>query len=154
MRVLVTGGGGYIGSVAIERLVASGHDVVALDDFSRGHQPAVHPGADRSPATCEMPTPSIAPSRQSGAGGRPALRGASPRSRIGREAGRVFPHQRLGRHQSAQCRDRGRHTRFVFSSTAAVYGEPETLPVREKAPKEPINPYGHSKLMVEQMLPT
>jgi UDP-glucose-4-epimerase GalE len=45
-------------------------------------------------------------------------------------------------------------SRFVFSSTAAVYGEPETLPIREESPKAPINPYGHSKWIVEQLLQT
>ena len=52
MRVLVTGGGGYIGSVAIERLIAGGHDVVALDSFYRGHKSAVHP--DAGIITCDL----------------------------------------------------------------------------------------------------
>ena len=53
MRVLVTGGGGYIGSIAIERLVEKGYDVVALDSYYRGHKPAVHPDAE--PITCDRP---------------------------------------------------------------------------------------------------
>lgn len=153
MRVLVTGGGGYIGSVAIERLIAGGHDVVALDSFYRGHKSAIHPEA-RS-ITCDL--------RNAGE----TLR-AVDESRA--EAVMHFAALHLvpesvtapGEYYATNVsgginllnavKDIG-IDRFVFSSTAAVYGEPQSLPIREDDPKHPINPYGHSKWIVEQLLP-
>lgn len=153
MRVLVTGAGGYIGSVATERLIDRGFDVVALDDFSRGHMTAVHPDAEK--IQCDL--------RDADATSKTVLE-SSAEAVLHFAALHLVPEsvERPGDYyQTNVCgginllnavRDAG-ITRFVFSSTAAVYGEPQSLPVRESSPKEPINPYGHSKWMVEQLLP-
>lgn len=153
MRVLVTGGGGYIGSVAIERLIDRGYDVVALDDFSRGHAAAVHPSAEK--VQCDL--------RDAGATTRALAESAVEAvlhfaalhlvSESVEKPGDYYQTNVCGGINLLNAvRDAG-VSRFVFSSTAAVYGEPQSLPVRESSPKEPINPYGHSKWMVEQLLP-
>jgi UDP-glucose 4-epimerase len=153
MRVLVTGGGGYIGSVAIERLIARGYDVVALDNFSRGHAAAVHPEADKLHCDLRDSTSTAQAVAQSGA--EAILHFAAlhlvPES-VGKPGDYYQTNVSGGINLLNAARDAG-ITRFVFSSTAAVYGEPQSLPVRESSPKEPINPYGHSKWIVEQLLP-
>lgn len=152
MHVLVTGGGGYIGSIAVERLVDRGHEVTVLDNFSRGHRGAVPPTASVVEADL----------RDADAIGRAvmdrrleailhfAALTIVPESV--REPGDYFAVNTTGGlNLLAAARDAG-IGRFVFSSTAAVYGEPETVPIAEDAPKLPISPYGQSKWMVEQML--
>lgn len=152
MRVLVTGGGGYIGSVAIERLVDRGYDVIALDNFERGHKAAVHPAAEQ--VSCDLRDP-VQTSH--------AVRESSADAVLHFAALHLVPEsvEKPGEYYQTNVsgginllnavKDAG-ITRFVFSSTAAVYGEPPTLPVREDSPTLPINPYGHSKRMVEQIL--
>jgi UDP-glucose 4-epimerase len=154
MRVLVTGGGGYIGSVAIERLVLQGHEVVALDDFSRGHRTAVHPSARA--IDCDLRRPESVQAAVAESDAEAVLHFAAlhlvPESV--ENPGEYFQTNISGGINLLNAvRDAG-ITRFVFSSTAAVYGEPETLPIREESPKRPINPYGHSKWIVEQLLAT
>jgi UDP-glucose 4-epimerase len=153
MRVLVTGGGGYIGSVAIERLIAGGHDVVALDSFYRGHKSAIHP--DARSVTCDL--------RNAGETLR-AVDASKAEAVMHFAALHLVPESVTspGEYYATNVsgginllnavKDIG-IGRFVFSSTAAVYGEPKSLPIREDDPKTPINPYGHSKWIVEQFLP-
>jgi UDP-glucose 4-epimerase len=154
MRVLVTGGGGYIGSVAIERLIASGHEVVALDDFSRGHRTAVHPEADT--VSCDLRNAEAVDRAVAGSGADAVLHFAAlhlvPESV--EKPGEYFRTNISGGINLLNAVKEAGITRFVFSSTAAVYGEPEKLPIREESSKAPINPYGHSKLIVEQLLQT
>jgi len=152
MRVLVTGAGGYIGSIASEQLIAAGHHVVALDSFERGHRAAVHPDAEI--ATVDL---------RDGVATGNAVRDARPDAIMHFAALHLVPesvekpadYYRTnvigGLHLLDAARQYG-IGRFVFSSTAAVYGEPEASPIPENAPKVPINPYGRSKWMVEQML--
>ena len=153
MRVLVTGGGGYIGSVAIERLIAGGHDVVALDSFYRGHKSAVHP--DAQCVTCDL--------RNAGETLR-AVDESKAEAVMHFAALHLVPESVTspGEYYATNVsgginllnavKDIG-IDRFVFSSTAAVYGVPQSLPIREDDSKSPINPYGHSKWIVEQLLP-
>jgi UDP-glucose 4-epimerase len=153
MRVLVTGGGGYIGSIAIERLVEKGYDVVALDSFYRGHKPAIHPDAERITCDLRQPDETLRAVEKSNADA--VLHFAAlhlvpesvtaPGEYYGTNVGG-------GINLLNAVKDIG-VTRFVFSSTAAVYGEPKSLPIREDDPKDPINPYGHSKWIIEQLLP-
>lgn len=153
MRVLVTGGGGYIGSVAIERLVGRGYDVVALDDFSRGHHGAVHP--DATTVTCDLRDADQAMRAVAASDAEAILHFAAlhlvPES-VDRPGAYLQTNVSGGINLLNAAAGAGIH-RFVFSSTAAVYGEPATLPIREDDPKRPINPYGQSKWFVEQMLP-
>lgn len=153
MRVLVTGGGGYIGSVAIERLIEKGHDVVALDSFHRGHIDAIHPNADR--ITCDLRQAEATLRAVDESGAEAVLHFAAlhlvPES-VTMPGEYYATNVGGGINLLNAVKDIG-ITRFVFSSTAAVYGEPKSLPIHEDDPKDPINPYGHSKWMVEQVLP-
>lgn len=151
MRVLVTGGGGYIGSVAVERLLARGDEVVVLDNFWRGHRAAVFPAQI---AECDL---------RDAEGTRRVVRDAAPDAVLHFAAAIIVPESMtnpidyfginvVGSHNLLAAMVEGGVRTFVFSSTAAVYGLPETLPIVETSPTTPINPYGRSKLMVEQMV--
>ena len=152
MRLLVTGGAGYIGSVMVERLVDLGHDVVVLDNLWRGHRGAVATGASFVEADL-----------LDSAGTRQAVRDAAPEAVLHFAAAtlvgesmtdpaRYFGANTVGSHHLLLAMREANVAKIVFSSTAAVYGMPSRLPVEEGDEKRPINPYGQSKLMVEQML--
>ena len=152
MAILVTGGAGYIGSVTVERLLARGEQIVVLDDLERGHRAAL---------------PADLPLYQGKTGDRELV------ARIAREhalescihfaalievgesvldPARYFENNvghglaLIGELVQAGVR------RVVFSSTAAVYGDPEQIPIVENSRKWPRNPYGWSKLFMEQLL--
>lgn len=153
MRVMVTGGAGYIGSVAIERLLAKGYDVVAVDSLVRGHRGAIDDAVEFM--ECDLRDPVQTASVVASANVEAILHFAAlhlvPESVTDPGA---YYQTNVGGGINLLCaaRDAG-IKRFVFSSTAAVYGAPQTLPIREDDPKLPINPYGHSKFMVEQFFP-
>lgn len=152
MKVLVTGGAGYIGSVVVDALVQSGHGVVVFDDLSKGHREAVSPKA-------ELAIGSI--------GDREALNSVLSVGHFDGvmhfaasiEAGEsmVMP-EKFFRNNTAntltllECVLEHRVPRVVFSSTAALYGNPERTPIEESDPLRPTNVYGESKLMVERVL--
>lgn len=152
MRVLVTGGAGYIGSTTAAALMEVGHDVVVLDDLSRGHRDAVPDGAPLVRGDVGDPA---AVQEAIGDGVDACLHFAA---RI--EAGESMRHPEafFATNTGGSARlletllDRG-CTRVVLSSTAAVYGDPTDVPVGEDHPVAPTNAYGLSKLLVEQMLP-
>ncbi len=152
MRVLVTGGGGYIGSVTAERLLAKGHEVVVLDSFERGHREAVHPDAEivRVDLKDAAATTSALAGRKLDA----VLHFAALHL-VSESVEKPSEYYRTNLIGGLNLLDAVRSAnigKFVFSSTAAVYGEPEHLPITETSPKQPINPYGKSKWMVEQIL--
>jgi UDP-glucose 4-epimerase len=151
MRVLVTGGAGYIGSVVAEQLIASGHRVVVYDDLSHGHREAV-------PAEAEFVKASMADeqalNRTLGSGVDAVMHFAGLI-----EAGESMKRpEAYFRGNSADALTlleamlAHRVKTIVFSSTAAVYGNPERIPVEEESALRPTNAYGESKLMAEQML--
>lgn len=152
MRVLVTGGAGYIGSVAIERLIERGHEVVAVDNFQRGHAAAIHPDAEWH--ACDLrdaaQTGEVVAASEVDAVLHFAALHLVPES-VDQPGAYYETNVSGGINLLNAVKDAG-ITRFVFSSTAAVYGEPASLPIRETDPKTPINPYGHSKWIVEQIL--
>ena len=152
MRVLVTGAGGYIGSVAVERLLERGHDVIALDSFERGHRAAVHPDAEMAHVDLRDYEAIFATvlGRSLDAVFHFAALHLVPES-VEKPA-EYYRNNMLGGMNLLDAARAAEIPRFVFSSTAAVYGEPKTSPVRESDPKLPINPYGRSKSMVEQIL--
>ncbi len=151
-RVLVTGGAGYVGSHVAFAMLDAGHDVVVLDDLSTGVRELVPVDADyvEGNAGDRNLTSALI-----------AERGVSAVMHLG--ASVVVPESvekpleyyrnntSASRNLMEVCARHGVH-RFVFSSTAAVYGEPETPTIDEDAPTRPINPYGRSKLMTELML--
>ena len=138
MKLLVTGGAGYVGSVCAAHLVDAGHDVTVLDDLSTGHADAVPDGA-------EFVKGDVARGR-----GRPARRTASTACCTSPPApswaSRCSAPSCTGRATSSTpcgcSRPSARHgtPRLVFSSTAATYGEPEQVPITEDAPDPPDQP--------------
>ncbi len=153
MRVLVAGGAGYIGSVTVDQLVAAGHDVTVIDSLVAGHASALNP-------ECEFTQGDV---RDEAVLGRlfaahtfDAVINYSGYIQAGesvQQPGRYFANNVTGAIALLNAMVTYDIRRFVFSSSAAVYGEPEAVPITEEAPLRPVNPYGESKLMVERMLP-
>ncbi len=152
MKVLVIGGAGYVGSVTAEALLAAGHDVVIYDNLSRGHAGAVPPGAELVVADL-ADTARLA--RVLARGRFDAVMHFAALSLVAesvREPARYFQ-QNVGLTLRLLELMLGTGVRrFVFSSSAAVYGEPRSVPIEEDHPTAPTNPYGQTKLMVEAAL--
>lgn len=152
MRVLVTGGAGYVGSVSVEMLVAAGHDVVVLDDLSKGHRRAVVPGARLVVGSYGDPSvvgPLLANEPVD------AVLHCAARSLVGEsiaEPALYYRENVVGGITFLEELRAAGVGRFVFSSTAAVYGTPASVPIREDAALAPINPYGETKRTVEGAL--
>ncbi|MCX7893537.1 MAG: UDP-glucose 4-epimerase GalE [Burkholderiales bacterium] len=151
MNVLVVGGAGYIGSHMVKMLAARGHAVVTLDNFSTGHRDAVVAGrvveadlADRAALDALF------------ASGRfDAVMHFASFIQVGesvREPAKYYRNNFANTLNLLDAMVAAGVTRFVFSSSAAVFGEPERVPIDEAHPKRPINPYGRTKLMVEEAL--
>ncbi|MEO8207861.1 MAG: UDP-glucose 4-epimerase GalE [Chloroflexota bacterium] len=149
MRILVTGGAGYVGSVSVERLLAAGHEVVVLDDLSAGHASAVPSPAHLSRGTFgdrNMVAHLLRDERIE------AVLHCAAKSLVGesmRDPALYYANNVVGGVALLDAmRDAG-VMRIVFSSTAAVYGVPESSPITEDAPLRPINAYGDSKRAFE-----
>ena len=151
-RVLITGGAGYVGSVSAAALIAAGHDVVVLDDLSTGHRSAVPAGAKLCEGTY---ADGAALDRLLRAERIDAILHCAARSLVGesiREPAKYFRENVAGGIGLLDAAGRSGVARFVFSSTAAVYGVPDATPIPEDAPLRPINPYGESKRAFESAL--
>jgi len=151
MHVLVVGGAGYIGSVTVEELLDAGHCVTVFDDFSHGHRDAVDERATLVQGSTNDP---VQLERTFAERVDAVIHFAAflivPESM--QEPGRYFENNVGGTISLLNAMLRHDVQRFVFSSTAALFGEPEYVPIDEQHPLRPINPYGESKLIVEQML--
>ncbi len=152
MRILVTGGAGYIGSITCELLVGRGHQVAVIDDLSRGHRAAVPAGANLHVASI-LDSPRLdeifARERPEG-----VLHFAAS-SQVGesmQDPGLYFRNNVGGIITLLDTCVRSGCRRLLLSSSAATYGDPETVPIPEDAPTVPTNPYGESKRMGEQIL--
>ncbi len=151
MRVLVTGGAGYIGSHTVSRLVAAGHEVVVLDNLATGHAVAV----GDVPLVVGDVTDPDAVERVVARGIDAVVHFAAHKSvaeSVG-APGRYLRTNLGGTLTVLEAMARAGVERFVLSSTCAVYGTPDALPVTESTPTRPENPYGESKLMAERLLP-
>src|SRR4030081_1289610 len=152
MRVLVTGGAGYIGSVVAEELLQAGHDVVVFDNLSRGHRQAVPKNADLvvgdlADRAC---LDQLLRSRTVDAVMHfAALIEAGESMKVPEE---FFRNNTSNALTLLEAMLAARVKRFVFSSTAALFGNPERTPIEEEDPVRPTNAYGESKLLVERML--
>jgi UDP-glucose 4-epimerase len=151
MRLLVTGGAGYIGSIVAQQLVGEGHEVVVLDDLSRGHRAAVPEGARFVEATLldEITTRDVLHDGFDGVIHFAAL------SLVAESVAHPERYHRTNIVGALNLLDAMREAgvgRLVFSSTAATYGEPDTVPIREDAPAAPVNAYGRSKLAIDNIL--
>jgi len=152
MAVLVTGGAGYIGGIAAQQLVEAGEQVVVLDSLVTGHRDAV---------------PNSAVFVEGSTLDRPLLDQVlrdhdidtvmhfAASIEVGesvRDPGKYFQNNVSGALSVLNAMTQAGVKHFIFSSTAAVYGNPEAVPITEEMAVGPLNPYGLSKLMVEQML--
>ena len=152
MRVLVTGGAGYIGSVVADHLLRAGHTVTVLDNLIMGWREAVPAAAEFVHADTgdEAAIDSLFNSHQFDAVMHfAALIEAGESVKVPEQ---YFDNNSLRTLTLLRAMLRHQVMRFVFSSTAAVYGEPQIVPIPEDHPLAPTNAYGESKLIVEQML--
>jgi UDP-glucose 4-epimerase len=149
VRVLVTGGAGYIGSVVAAQLVAAGHEVTVLDDLSTGYADAVPAGVAFVKGTLRDYAAEVL------ADGTDAVLHFAAKSLVSEsmaEPARYWSANLGGAIALLEAmREIGVRT-IVFSSTAAVYGEPERTPITETDPARPTSPYGASKLAVDTTL--
>lgn len=153
MRLLVSGGAGYIGSVTAALLVEAGHEVTVVDDLSTGHRDAVPAGAAFRHADLLDPRQLADVLRATGPVD--AVLHFAARSLVGESVAEPVRYFRHNITTTANLLDAMREHgigTIVFSSTAAVYGEPGTDLITEDTPTRPTNPYGASKLAADQML--
>jgi len=153
MHILVVGGAGYIGSVTVDQLVYAGNEVTVLDSLVAGHRGALNPGAEFVQGDVRDEE---ALNRLFAAHGFDAVINyggyiIAPESV--RQPGRYFANNISGAIAVLNAMVTYGVTRFVFSSSAAVYGEPEIVPIPEEHPMRPINPYGETKAAIERLLP-
>lgn len=152
MKVLVTGGAGYIGSVTTEMLLNAGHEAVVFDSLERGHREAIDPRArfiqgdlrDRDAivkAMGEVKPDAVVHF---------AAYALVPESM--NEPGMYFQNNVTGGINLAEAMVRNGVGSIVFSSTCATYGQPDIVPITEELPQRPENPYGESKLAFEKVL--
>ena len=149
MKLLVTGGAGYIGSVVAAKLVAAGHQVTVLDDLSTGFADAVPPGAAFIQGTLR------ADAKAALGDGTDAVLHFAAHSQVGESVtnpAKYWSNNLGGTLALLEAMRTAGTARVVFSSTAAVYGEPEQVPIPETAPTRPTSPYGASKLAVDTTL--
>jgi UDP-glucose 4-epimerase len=151
MKALVTGGAGYVGSVVAAQLLDAGHDVVVLDDLSRGHAKAIPPGAGHVAVSLNDGDALDEPL----AAGFDAVLHFAALSLVAESVEhpeRYWSNNVGGTRNLLDAMRAHGVQRLVFSSTAATYGEPETIPITEDQPPAPVNAYGASKLAVDLMI--
>jgi len=149
MKTLVVGGAGYIGSVVTRLLLAQDHEVVVLDDCSTGHADSVPQGVRHVRADIRTAGEVLA-----GAGFDAVLHFAA-KSLVGESVTdpSLYWHTNvIGSRALLDAITEHRVPRLVFSSTAAVYGEPEAFPITEDSPTRPTSTYGSTKLAVDMMI--
>ena len=152
MRVLVTGGAGYIGSVVSEELIRAGHDVVIYDSLYKGHQAAVMKGASFIKA--DVSEARVMQSTLTNYRIEAVIHMAAD-SLVGESMSnpaRFYRNNVMAGLSLLESMNDCGVKRIVFSSTAAVYGEPLRLPIEENDPINPTNPYGESKHAFERAL--
>lgn len=150
MRILVTGGAGYIGSITTRVLLDAGYECVVLDTLERGHREAVDTRAEfvqGSVGDCVVLDAALP-----GCDAVMHLAGFIEVAESVADPERYFRANAIDPLVMLEAMKRHSVDAIVFSSTAAVYGEPESVPIREDAPTRPVNPYGASKLAFEEVL--
>lgn len=153
MNVLVAGGAGYIGSHTVKRLKEAGHKPVIFDNLSRGHKAAVDildvPFVDADLNDSPTLTDALKDHQID------AVMHFAAYAYVGESVDKPLMYYRNNVATTISVLQTMRACgveRFVFSSTCATYGDPDTVPITEDAPKRPVSPYGRSKLMVEEIL--
>ncbi len=151
MKLLVTGGAGYIGSVMTAQLIEGGHETTVLDNLVKGHRQAVSPQAHF--VQCDLLD--SARLKEILRVGFDGVFHFAALSLVGESVGnpeRYYRNNVIGTLNLLDAMREADIKRLVFSSTAAVYGAPEEIPILETAVTRPTNPYGGSKLAVDQMI--
>lgn len=151
MKILVVGGAGYIGSHMVKMLLGAGHEVITLDNLSSGHRDAVLGGVfvegDLADTHClEKVFEEHKPD---------AVMHFASYIQVGESVRKPDIYYRNNVTNTLNLLDtmlKFDVKKFIFSSTAAVFGEPDYVPIDEAHPNRPLNPYGRSKLMIEQVL--
>ena len=152
MKIFVTGGAGYIGSICVEELLQHGHDVIVFDNLSEGHRMAIDPRAtfiqgdlnDSKSVSLAINTSRPDAVMHFAANALVAESMQNPY--------KYFHNNVCGGLNLLNAMIENGIRRFVFSSTCATFGTPDRVPVDEDTPQNPINPYGESKLMFERIL--
>jgi len=152
MKILVTGGAGYIGSIVVEQLILAGHTIAIFDNLTEGHARAVHPAAIlytgdlKDAATIDLAVEAAQPE---------AVMHFAANALVGESMvnpSKYFQNNVAGGINLLDAMVKHGVKRFVFSSTCATFGIPQTIPIDESLPQIPINPYGESKLLFEKIL--
>ncbi|HVF72909.1 MAG TPA: UDP-glucose 4-epimerase GalE [Chthoniobacterales bacterium] len=152
MKILVVGGAGYIGSVCAELLLNEGHRVFVFDNLSEGHRRAVDPRAELFEGDLSDPHSIKSALTRSGA---EAVMHFAASALVGESMENPSKYFRNNIGNGLNLLDAMGETgvnRLVFSSTCAIFGPPERVPIDETLPQRPINPYGESKLAFEKVL--
>jgi UDP-glucose 4-epimerase len=152
MKIFVTGGAGYIGSICVEQLLAAGHQVTVFDNLSEGHRLAVDPGATLSVGDLQNREEIESAIREA----KPdAVMHFAANALVGESMENPSKYFRNNVSAGINLLDAmvsNGVKKFVFSSTCATFGPPDRLPIDETLPQRPINPYGESKLIFEKIL--
>ena len=151
MKLLVTGGAGYIGSVVAAQLLGAGHTVTVLDSLERGHRDAVPEGAGFVRADL-LDAEALAPILADGFDGVLHFAALALVAESVAHPERYYRGNVVGTLNLLDAMRASGVKRLVFSSTCATYGEPEEVPIHEEVPPAPVNSYGNSKLAVDRMI--
>lgn len=152
MRILVTGGAGYIGSHFVKKLIESGYQAIVIDNLSRGHLEAIHPDAvfeNVSLLNYEKLTGIISDYKPE------AIVHFAAFAYVGESVENpdiYYENNVVGSFNLIRASKNNGINKFVFSSTCSIYGNPEKIPIDEPQKSIPINPYAHTKLIIEKML--
>lgn len=150
MKLLVTGGAGYVGSVCAQVLLEAGHEVVVVDNFTTGNREAVPSGARLVEGDVRDVAAAVL-----GEGGFDGVLHFAARSLVGESVEKPEEYWQHNVVTTLVLLDAMRAagvTNLVFSSTAATYGEPDVVPITEDMPTQPTNPYGASKLAIDHII--
>jgi UDP-glucose 4-epimerase len=152
MKVFVTGGAGYIGSVSVEEMLNAGHEVIVFDNLTEGHRSAVDSRAtfiEGDFSNRDQIFKVMAETKPD------AVMHFAANALVGESMTNPSKYYRNNVSAALNILDAmvaAGVKKFVFSSTCATYGTPDRVPIDETLPQRPINPYGHSKLIFEQIL--
>ena len=150
-KLLVTGGAGYVGSVVASQLLESGYEVTVFDDLTKGHESAVPDGAEFVKGNL-LDQSSISGVLSRGFDGVFHFAALSLVGESVEQPEKYYRNNVCGTLNLLEAMAEHGASRLVFSSTAAVYGDPEEVPIKELDPTLPTNPYGASKLAVDRLI--
>lgn len=152
MKVTVTGGAGYIGSACVELLCDSGHDVLVIDNLTEGHRGAVDPRARLEVADLAETARLADLMREFGTDAVIHYAANALVAESMQNPSKYYRNNVAGGLSLLEAMVSAEVPKIVFSSTCATYGIPAELPITEATAQCPVNPYGHSKLVFEQIL--